>query len=132
MQCRSACQQKIGVKTAASAQARFDLDSDFWIIAPFRRPPGSLASAPLASASLTVRSPQDRFAAARRASRLLSLTILPTELGLVIACADAGSTIGGRAKAFARFGFARTIDQTSIHSVSDSPRPSTRGLSAYE
>jgi hypothetical protein len=64
--------------------------------------------------------------------RLLSLTILPTELGLVIACADAGSTIGGRAKAFARFGFARTIDQTSIHSVSDSPRPSTRGLSAYE
>jgi hypothetical protein len=31
-----------------SAQARFDLDSDFWIIAPFRRPPGSLVSAPLA------------------------------------------------------------------------------------
>jgi hypothetical protein len=25
----------------ASVQARFDLDSDFWIIAPFRRPPGA-------------------------------------------------------------------------------------------
>jgi hypothetical protein len=31
---------------SASVQAHFDLDSDFWIIAPFRRPPGSLVSAP--------------------------------------------------------------------------------------